>query len=172
MRSVVIFVASVFAAAIIVYLASVTQFTSNPFAWTAEHLDYAAAALIPVLPIAAIARLSLVRRTGTAVTDAADEPDPERLPVVVARRPRPTTTTVVPPKPPVSSVPFSAVPPPRDPTPAAPTSTRTFSSVENLAVASVLERGRSVADVAKTLKVRPATVEMWVSRARGGFEKK
>ena len=145
MRSGLIFVGAVFAASVVVFLIAVTQFTHDPFLWTVQHLDYAAAALIPVIPVAFLARLSLPRADAEA-TDVPSEVDtvPERP----ARRAAVTSTVTV------------EQPRPRSTKPG-------FASVEQLAVASVLERGLAVADVAKTLKVRPATVEMWVARARG-----
>jgi hypothetical protein len=43
--------------------------------------------------------------------------------------------------------------------------TSRFSSVEDLAVAAVLQGGRSVEDVARTLRLSPAAVALWVSKA-------
>jgi outer membrane biosynthesis protein TonB len=226
MRSGLIFVASVFVAAFVVFLLAVTQFTSDPLVWTARHLGYAAAALVPVIPIAVLARWTWRRapraEQGEADTDVADDdaaapagPVPESAPTVAAllsraapapAEPKPTVSIPVrsvanPPKPrskpkpkpepkpkptppepepEPEPEPAAPLPPPEpaapsepepEPEPARPkgasaTSDRQFQSVEQLAVASVLERGRSVADVAKTLKVRQATVEMWVARAR------
>lgn len=256
-----IFVASTFAAAIVVYLIALATFT-NPFVWTVEHPTYALSALLPVLPIAIVARLALRGGRPTPVItddDQADstsdstgeravenagvdevvetrdareiveveprtsepagvepmafdyllagpveppeapavEPEPSRAPESGAVTPPPAAATTplrVPTA--VRMLPAPGValefPLPGATTPAANTSPtgaaatevpadsettedsgerpaappEKFDSVEDLAVASVLERGKSVAEVSRTLKVRPATVQMWVARAR------
>lgn len=163
MRSGLVFVGVVVAGAIVVFLLAVTQFTSSPFDWAYRHLDYVAAAVLPVIPIAILAAVTSARNRDSRHTDvahvaAAAEPTPRP-----AKQPA-TATTVTAARPQLRATVIVH----SDDGELAPTGPGTrFSSVEQLAVASVLDRGRSVADVAKTLKVRQTTVEMWVARARG-----